>query len=464
MIKKLYKKHLSWRIKRYYVYSFVTIFLIIAPWITINGNHFFLFSFDHKMINLLFIRFDMQELYLMPFLLIIMFLSIFWLTVLGGRIFCGWMCPQTIFRVVYRDFIETKLLKLRKRVANKQFEPDYSLFKNKIKKVTAIGIWSILSFLAAANLGWYFVPPEDFFVYIQNPSEHKVVFGGLIGLSVFLIYDIVFLKENFCIYVCPYSRVQSVMYDDDTVMSIYDYKRGGEVYDENKNKLWAKPEIDDAECLGCEGCVKICPTHIDIRQGMQLECINCLECVDVCTTVMGTKGKESLIRWSSSREAERHDGKTRFIRAKTIGGAIILTLLFFGLIYMGSTKEHMLLSINKQTRLYSIDKSNNLIKVSNSYIFLFQNTDNIDHRYYFEILDNDKIKIKKPIKPFLLKAGFKKKKVVTLYTTEQLASKEGNDKSIPIKIKAYAVDKKDKIFVERDAIFMYPSKLNLYEN
>ena len=106
----------SWRIKRYYVYIIATIVSLGLPWIIIDGNHFFLLSFDKLKLHLAFVQYDMQELYLLPFLLMILFIGIFGMTVMGGRVFCGWVCPQTIFRVIYRDLIETKLLKLRKRI------------------------------------------------------------------------------------------------------------------------------------------------------------------------------------------------------------------------------------------------------------------------------------------------------------------------------------------------------------
>jgi cytochrome c oxidase accessory protein FixG len=220
-----------WRIKRYYMYAFATVLTLILPWIQINGNHFFLLSFDKLKLHLAFIQFDMQELYLMPFLLMLMFLGIFGMTVVGGRVFCGWVCPQTVFRVIYRDLIETKILKLRKRIKNKQQEPDMSKTENKVKKVIAILIWTVLAIIAASDLMWFFVPPEDFFAYIQNPTEHWTLIGSVLGIAAFLIYDIVFLKENFCIYVCPYSRVQSVLYDEHTVMALYDMHRGGAIYD-----------------------------------------------------------------------------------------------------------------------------------------------------------------------------------------------------------------------------------------
>ena len=121
--------------RRYWVYFAATLIIFCVPFIKINGNQIFLLSFDHKQLHLFGVAFDMQELYLMPFLLILMFLMIFFLTTLAGRVWCGWACPQTIFRVLYRDLIETKILKLRKRIENRQLEPDMSLGINKIKKL-----------------------------------------------------------------------------------------------------------------------------------------------------------------------------------------------------------------------------------------------------------------------------------------------------------------------------------------
>ena len=459
-----------WRIKRYYLYVIATVVALVLPWIKINGNHFFLLSFDKMKLHLAFVQFDMQELYLMPFLLMILFLGIFGMTVVGGRVFCGWICPQTTFRVIFRDLIETKLLKLRKRIGNKQQEPDMSKPENKVKRVIAILLWTVLALVAAADFMWYFVPPEDFFKYLQNPGDHMVMIGFVIGVAAFLIYDIVFLKENFCIYVCPYSRVQSVLYDEHTVMAIYDEHRGGKIYDEDHHKLVEKQKdllsIDpDAECTTCEKCVTVCPTHIDIRKGLQLECINCLECVDACTTVMGKLGKPSLVTWSSEYEIVERKGKTRYFRPKVIAYIVLLIGISGILGYMGSHKEHMLLNINKEARLYSIKHlPDGKFRVDNSYIFLLQNTQNKPMKFYFDVVPpkgmEGKIKIVKPTKPFKVSPDVKKKKIVTLRTTEMLVNNPRKDTIIPIKIHAYALDKdgkpSEKISVWRDSTFIFP--------
>lgn len=456
----------SWRIKRYYLFIFLTVVALILPWIKINESYFFLLNFDKLELHLAFVKFDMQELYLLPFLLMILFLGIFGMTVMGGRVFCGWICPQTIFRVIYRDLIETKLLKLRKRIKNKQLEPDMSIFQNKIKRAVAILIWTALAFLASADLIWYFVPPEDFFNHLANPLDHMILLGTLVASAIFLIYDIVFLKEDYCIYVCPYSRVQSVLYDENTVMALYNTNRGGHIYDEQKVKQFTKQKDiqvkePHAECTACESCVTVCPTHIDIRKGLQLECINCLECVDACTVVMGKLGKPSLVTWSSEYEIIDKKGKTQYLRPKIIAYIVLLVGLTVGMVFMGSNKEHMLLNINKENRLYSVQKtSDGKIIVDNAYEFLLQNTQNEKMSFYFEVIlpkeVKGKLEIFKPKETFDVTPGVKKKKIVVLRTYDALANDGRHDTIIPITIRAYAIGHEDKIVVFRDSTFTYP--------
>ncbi|MCD6172425.1 MAG: cytochrome c oxidase accessory protein CcoG [Sulfurimonas sp.] len=463
--KKGIKIPTPWRIKRYYVYALMTALALIIPWITIEGNHFFLLSFDKLKLHLAFVQFDMQELYLMPFLLMLMFLGIFGMTVVGGRVFCGWVCPQTIFRVIYRDLIETKLLGLRSRIKNKQKEPDMSKAENKVKKTIAILLWTALAFVAGADFLWFFVPPEDFFVYLADFNNHWVVFGTVIGIAVFLIYDVVFLKEDFCIYVCPYSRIQSVLYDEHTVMALYDMHRGGNIYDGQEKKFTKQKDIQafeaHAECTACESCVTVCPTHIDIRQGLQLECINCLECVDACTTVMGKLGKPSLVTWSSDYEIVDQKGKTQYFRTKVLGYVGLLVGLMIMLGYMSTTKENMLLNINKETRLYSTKlMPDGNIKVDNAYKFLLQNTQNEKMEFFFEVIPpkgmEGKIIIAKPSKKFTAVPGMKKKKIVVLRTTEVLVDDPRKDTIIPITIRAYAVGHEEEIVVFRNTTFIFP--------
>ncbi|WP_170018766.1 cytochrome c oxidase accessory protein CcoG [Campylobacter sp. RM16190] len=433
--------------KRYIFYSILTCIALILPFIRIGGNYFFLLSFDKKQLHLLFNSFDTQELYLMPFVLIIFFLTIFFLTTLGGRVWCGWSCPQTIFRVIYRDLIQTKILKLHKNISNKQKPIDGRNFK----KFAGVVIWSVLACLAAANFLWFFVPPEDFISYVKNAGEHKFLMGIWFFITAFIVFDVVWLAEKFCVYICPYARIQSVMFDDDTIQVIYDERRGGKIYDKNI-KLWKKPLEPVNECTGCEACVKICPTHIDIRKGMQLDCINCLECVDACSKVMGKLGKKTLIDWTSDNSL-KSGKKVNYLRFRTIAYIVVIGIATVILAFMSTKKEYMLLNINRTSELYKITKSN---KVENAYTFLFQNTDNKEHAYYFDINDTN-IKIERPKDEIVLKAGAKKKVVVVLSSESISIDKNGN-KPVSINITAYAKDDKERINIKRETIFVYPEK------
>ena len=451
---KAKEKKQPFRIKRYYVFAAITLFSLLLPFITIDGNQIFLLSFDHKQLHLMGTVFDMQELYMMPFLLMLLFIGIFAATAMGGRVFCGWGCPQTIFRVIYRDYIETKLLGMRKRISNKQKEPDYK--KHAVKRMIAIAIWTVLSFVAAANFIWFFVPPADFFTYIQDPMEHMVVMGMLLGIVAFLVYDVIFLKEDWCIYICPYSRIQSVLYDENTLQAIYHPGRGGEIYDENKEKIVFKqkdlPE-EENECTTCEKCVTVCPTHIDIRKGTQLECINCLECVDACTTVMGKLGKESLVQWSSNNEIYEGN-KTKLFRPITYMYAGVLALITVVMIMMGGTKEYMILDINKGNRLYKIEDKT----VSNDYLMFFKNTEPNTHTYKLEVVGKyaDKIEIKR-FKQATVKAGKGTKEVLILSTNQNLSQEKNGDSILLVKLHAYSTSEPKRVFVDKELSFVYPS-------
>ena len=436
--------HLSYAKRRYIFFAYITLFVFILPFIRINDAQLFLLSFDKSRVDLFFTKFDMQELYLMPFLFITLFLSIFFLTTLAGRVWCGWSCPQTIFRAVFRDLLQTKILKIRKNIQNKQNEPQGQI----LKRAIAVGIWCVLALIIAANFMWFFVPPFEFLAYISDPAEHKILLAFWLSIAAWLVYDVVILKENFCVYVCPYARVQSVMFDSDTIQVIYNQKRGGVIYD-GKEKF-KKPKEDGALCTGCEACVRICPTHIDIRKGMQLECINCLECHDACSKVMGHFNEGSLIEWRSINSIKEQK-KVKILRFRTVAYLVILSCVLAAGFFMSGKKENMLLNINRTSELYKVLDQG---EVENSYVFLVQNTQSKDHKFYFEI-DDKSIEISRPNKPFTLKAGAKQKVIVTLKSKNENTSEK--DLLKHINIKAYATDEPT-ISVQRASTFIYPKR------
>lgn len=436
--------HLTYAKRRYIFFACITLFVFILPFIRIDDAQLFLLSFDKSRVDLFFTKFDMQELYLMPFLFITLFLTIFFLTTLAGRVWCGWSCPQTIFRAVFRDLLQTKILKIRKNIQNKQNEPQGQI----LKRALAVGIWCVLALIIAANFMWFFVPPFEFLAYISDPSEHKILLAFWLSIAAWLVYDVVILKENFCVYVCPYARVQSVMFDSDTIQVIYNQKRGGVIFD-GKEKF-KKPKEEGALCTGCEACVRICPTHIDIRKGMQLECINCLECSDACAKVMGHFNESSLIEWRSIN-SQNENKKVKIFRFRTVAYLVILCVVLVAAALMSGKKESMLLNINRTSELYKVLEQG---EVENSYVFLVQNTQSKEHKFYFEI-DDKSIEISRPNRPFTLKAGAKQKVIVTLKSKNENTSEK--DLLKHINIRAYATDEPT-ISVQRASTFIYPKR------
>ena len=460
-----------YRKKRYIGYIFLSIFITIIPFITINGNQIFLLSFSHKELHLLGVVFHVEELYLLPFLLILLFVGIFFLTTLGGRLWCAWGCPQTIFRVIYRDLIETKLLSLRKNIKNKQKRIE-STPANYFKRILALSLLTLITLCASGIFLCYFVLPSDFLAAFNEPSEHKFLLTFWLCIAGFMVFDIAFLQENFCIYICPYARVQSVLYDNDTLMAIYDAKRGGAISIPQGNPT----PSHQGSCINCLECVRCCPTHIDIRKGMQLECINCLECVDACTRIMGKLGQPSLVRWSSPNAIESNT-KVRYKRKSTIGYGIVLAIVLVAMGYMGAGKDPILVNIDRNTQLYEVRKNG---AVDNFYVFLFQNTTKEEQSYKIGLIGENYIHIIDPQGPIKVKAGGKLKKVITLRamqipesTLQSLGesipqsnaatAREGTSYLIPLRFRIYLANQ-PKVSIQRKSIFAYPFNKQLKAN
>ncbi|MDY3201268.1 MAG: cytochrome c oxidase accessory protein CcoG [Arcobacter sp.] len=420
---------MSYSKKRYLVYFISTIFIMLIPFITINNNHILLLSFERLQFHFIGMVFNVSELYVMPFLLMFLFIGIFAMTSMLGRIWCGWACPQTIFRVIYRDLIESTILDLR-RIKNKQKDIDYNKKSNQIKKYISLILWGIITLIISSNFMLYFVPPEDFFAYIQDPVNHSFMILFIISIALFLIYDIVFMKENFCVYVCPYSRIQSVLYDNNTKQVTYDFNRGGKVYENGAKSIFkVKQWSNNEECTTCEACVKVCPTHIDIRKGLQVECINCLECSDACSTVMQKFGKESLINWGSTNKViNKHNISIWTKRNITYFASLFLCI--FLAFYFSLEKEDFLVNVNKTTELY---KKNEDGTVSNNYILTFHNTQDKALTFDIKLKDDKNFKIKR-FEKFSLEAGTKSKKILIIETTKDFDKNINKTSNVYIEI------------------------------
>ena len=421
---------MSYTKKRYINYALITIFVMVLPFITIDGNHMLLLSFEKLEFHFLGFSFDVNELFVMPFLLMFLFIGIFAMTSMFGRVWCGWACPQTIFRVIYRDLIESTILDLR-RIKNKQKDIDYSKRKNQIRKYIGLLLWMVITLVIASNFMWYFVPPEDFFAYIQDPFEHTVLILFVLSIAMFLVYDIVFMKENFCMYVCPYSRIQSVLYDNDTKQVVYDTARTN-------------------DCTSCNACVKVCPTHIDIRKGLQVECINCLECSDACDTVMTKINKENLILWGSTNKVLNKKNQSIWTK-RNIAYFVSLFITVIFAISMMVDKQYFIVNVNKTTEMYKIKDDNSVI---NNYVFTIQNREDKIQKYFIEALDNENFELDK-FSSFELNPNERVKKIVKIKAKQRLYLSDMKDTPLSIKVRIYAVDEPKKELI-KDVSFVYP--------
>jgi cytochrome c oxidase accessory protein FixG len=315
--------------KLYNARTWVSIaFLIIffaMPLIKINGHPFMLLNVIERKFVLFGIAFFPQDffLFVLAVLTFVVFIALF--TALFGRLWCGWACPQTVFmEMVFRKIeylIEGDSMK-QKALDNRKWD-SYKASR----KITKHLIFFIIAFIISNTFLAYIIGIDEWNKTVTDDfSKHQ---AGFISIIVFtgLFYGVYArFREQVCIVVCPYGRLQGVLLDPNSVIVGYDYKRG-----EPRGKLTKSLENKTGDCIDCHQCVNVCPTGIDIRNGTQLECINCTACIDVCNDIMEKINKPlGLIRYTSE-DAIKNGIKFK-ITSRIIGYAVILFLLLGTLI------------------------------------------------------------------------------------------------------------------------------------
>ena len=337
--KKPSGQHHNWRV----VVSVILLSVLFAgPFIEMNGKPFILFNIFERRFIILGQVFWPQDFFLLALTLITLFVFVILFTVAFGRIWCGWACPQTLFmEMVFRKieyFIEGD--------ANAQRKLDNApMDLNKIlKKGSKHIIFFAISVVIAHLLMAYLISVDQVVeIVTQSPTEQM---AGFIGLFVFTaIFYGVFarFREQACIVVCPYGRLQGVLLVKDSIVVAYDWLRG-----EPRGKL--KKQAVEAEkkgdCIDCKLCVHVCPTGIDIRHGTQLECVNCTACIDVCDDVMLKINKpKGLIRYSSHTAIEQ--GTQKLFTARIAGYSVVLTALLCLLMYFIFTRADIEMTVLK---------------------------------------------------------------------------------------------------------------------
>ena len=377
---------------RSYVSYFLLAFLLAAPFIKINGNQFLLFNVLERKFNIFGFPFWPQDFHLLVISMITGVVFVILFTVVFGRIFCGWICPQTIFlEMVFRkieywiDGDRGKQIRLDKQPWNAE----------KIRKrLLKWFIFFIISFIIANVFLAYLIGGDKLISYITgNPLDNiSTLIALLIFTSVFY-FVFAWFREQVCIIACPYGRLQGVLLDNKTINVAYDHKRGEREKGRSKFKKNEDREaLGKGDCIDCKQCVVVCPTGIDIRNGTQLECVNCTACIDECDHIMESVGlPKGLIRYASEDNIAKKKPFQFTVRMKGYSAVLfILTGILIGMLFLRNDVEATILRLPGQ--LYQ-HKENNIISNVYTYKVINKTSKNIKDISYKILSHKGKIEL-----------------------------------------------------------------------
>ncbi|MDP3276180.1 MAG: cytochrome c oxidase accessory protein CcoG [Deltaproteobacteria bacterium] len=303
------------------LFYLLVIVMLALPWIRIRGNPAMLLDIPARRFFFFGTSFNAQDTYLLFFLLIAMAWSLVMVTTLAGRAWCGWTCPQTVFlEGLFRPIERLILGNANKRIAQDQAELSVTTVA---KKAVVHALWVASSALVAHAVVSFFVAPRTLASLIAHgPAAAPVTFLWSVALTAGIYFNFAWFREQTCLIVCPYGRLQSALVDKDSLIVGYDTARG-----EPRGKAVAREKSSESgDCVDCKRCVVVCPTGIDIRNGPQLDCIGCTACIDACDEVMDKLERpRGLVRYDSLNGLEgapRKIFRTRVAVYLTVGAVI----------------------------------------------------------------------------------------------------------------------------------------------
>jgi cytochrome c oxidase accessory protein FixG len=309
-----------------------------APFVRVNGQPFLLCNVVDRKFILFGLVFGPHDFYLFGLALLTVIVFIILFTVVFGRLFCGWVCPQTVFmEMVFRkiDYWIEGDHRQQKRLNESGWTTEKIL-----RKGAKHLLYLLIAFLIGNTFIAYIVGSDELLrVVTHPPSAHSAAFTGVVGFTILFYWIFSWFREQACILVCPYGRLQGVLLDRRSIVIAYDYVRG-----EQRGKLRRNGERINGDCVDCALCVAVCPTGIDIRNGTQLECVNCTACIDACNEVMAKVGRpQGLIRYAS---AEGIAANARFQwTARSVGYSLVLVLLVSVLSFLVTTRTNYDLTV-----------------------------------------------------------------------------------------------------------------------
>ena len=327
-------------------------------WLHWDGRQAVLWDLSESKFHIFGATFWPQDFILLSALLIIAAFGLFAITVFAGRVWCGYTCPQSIWTWLFM-WCE----KVTEGDRNQRIKLQAAPWRiNKIARRTAKhALWLAISVMTALTFVGYFTP--------IRPLATELLTLEIAGISLFWVVffsgatylSAGWLREAVCMHMCPYARFQSVMFDKDTLAIAYDARRGESRGPRKRGVQPAQAGLGD--CIDCTMCVQVCPTGIDIRDGLQMECIGCAACVDACDSVMDKMGyARGLVRYTSEHELQ--GGKTHLLRPRLIGYAAVLVVMIGALVIALNQRSMVSLDVIKDRGLF---RENSLGQIENIY-------------------------------------------------------------------------------------------------
>jgi len=352
----------------------------ILPWVNWDERQSVLFDLPARKFYIFGLTFWPQDFIFLTLMLIIAGLSLFFVTAVAGRLWCGYACPQTVWTEVFlwmERWVEGD--------RNKRMKLDDSPWNaNKILRKTAKqALWIGFALWTGFTFVGFFTPIREFGHSVMTLQTGPWETFWFLFYSFATYGNAGILREQVCKYMCPYARFQSAMFDKDTLVIAYDEARGEPRGGRKKSEDPADKGLGD--CVNCTLCVQVCPTGIDIREGLQIECIACAACIDVCDQVMDKMDyKRGLIKYTTEHNLSGE--KTRVVRPRILVYAILLLALISGVAWSVNNRVLLRAEFLRDRNVLYRELPNELIE--NVYTLKLINMDSRPHRYKIEVVDN----------------------------------------------------------------------------